>query len=1064
MRLTVMLLIAATLKVSAGATAQTVSLSARNVSMENVFSAVKKQTGYLFFYDRAMLRDTKPVNIQAQQQSLPDFLSEVFKGQPLDYTIKDKTIFIKRRDLPAAPAPQQQPVTGTVKDASGVPLIGVTVKVKGTHNGAITNTEGKFSIKAQPGDVLYITYVGFEPKEITVGNTTDFPVVLQAAVNALNETVVVAYGTTSKRFNTGSVTSIKANDIASNPVMDPLAALQARVPGLQINSTNGLPGAAFNVLIRGQNSVLQANQPLFIIDGVPFISDPLNEFTSANGKQSPLASINPADIERIDVLKDADATSIYGSRGANGVVLITTKRGKAGKTKTDFNVYTGAGKVVNMVDMLSTPQYLQMRREAFKNDNKTPDEETAPDLLLWDQQKTTDWQKLMIGNTAHLTEAQGSVSGGSTQTQFRLSGTYRKETTVMPNKLGITKGAGSLSADHSNKDGRFHIGAVVNYSSLRDNSIAASLASFTDQAPNYPIYDSLGGYYWTLNGLNPMAYLLRSSNARTNNLVAQSDIRYTPVPGLNLKANVGYTQTNMQQTLLLPGKSFNPNQGIGSSAQYGNTDVSTYIVEPQIDYTTTIAKGTLQLLAGGSWQQALRQGSWVIGEGYSSDAMLEDMSSAAKLTPKQTSYALYRYNAVFGRINYNWDEKYLVNATFRRDGSTRFGPGNRFGNFGAVGAAWIFSKESFIPEGSILSFGKLRASIGSSGNDNILDYAYLDAWSTTSLPYDGITGLTPARLANPEYHWETSHKKEVGLDLGFFKDRLLITADYYHNMSDNQLLDYKLSPQVGFPSVLRNFPAKVLNSGWEFEINSINIQRKAFTWRSSFNLTINKNELKEFPNIESSTYKDLLVVGKSLTIQKGFQFTGIDPQTGLALFRKADGSTNSTVYDPDDNIILGDKTPKFYGGLQNTFSYKGISLEFFFQFVKQEGGSFNYGYGLAPIGSGANQNLDALGRWTTPGQGASAPKATLGSGAANARSFALSSAQWGDASFIRLKNLSLRYDLSKYVQQWKLGGASIYGTAQNLFTITGYEGYDPETQGRSMPPLKSYTIGLQLSL
>lgn len=1059
-----MLLIAATLKVSAGATAQTVSLSARNVSMENVFSAVKKQTGYLFFYDRAMLRDTKPVNVQAQQQSLPDFLSEVFKGQPLDYTIKDKTIFIKRRDLPAAPAPQQQPVTGTVKDASGVPLIGVTVKVKGTNNGAITNTEGKFSIKAQPGDVLYITYVGFDPKEITVGNTTDYPVVLQAAVNALNETVVVAYGTTSKRFNTGSVTSIKANDIASNPVMDPLAALQARVPGLQISSTNGLPGAAFNVLIRGQNSVLQANQPLFIIDGVPFISDPLNEFTSANGKQSPLASINPADIERIDVLKDADATSIYGSRGANGVVLITTKRGKAGKTKTDFNVYTGAGKVVNQVDMLSTPQYLQMRREAYKNDNKTPEAESAPDLLKWDQQKTTDWQKLMIGNTSHVTEAQGSVSGGSTQTQFRLSGTYHKETTVMPNNLGMTKGAGSLSADHSNKDGRFHIGAVVNYSSLRDNSIAASLASFADQTPNFPIYDSTGGYYWPLEGMNPMAYLLRSSDTRTNNLVAQSDIRYTLLPGLNLKANLGYTQTNMRQTQLTPEKSNNPHQNIGSSANYGTRDASTYIIEPQIDYTTTIAKGTLQVLAGGTWQQAVRQGSWILGEGYASESMLENMSAAAKLTPRDNSYALYRYNAVFGRVNYNWDEKYLVNATFRRDGSTRFGPGNRFGNFGAVGAAWIFSKESFIPKNSVLSFGKLRASIGSSGNDNIGDYAYLDSWKNVTYPYDGVTGLYPTRIANPNYHWEVSRKKEVGLDLGFFQDRLLITADYYHNISDNQLLPYKLTPQTGFESVTRNFPAKVLNSGWEFEINSTNIQRKDFTWRTSFNFAVNKNELKEFPNIEASTYKDLLVVGQPLTIQKGFQFTGIDQQTGLALFRKADGTTTNLPADPDDNVILGNKTPKFYGGLQNAFSYKGISLEFLFQFVKQEGGAFNYGYGIPYIGSPANQNLDALNRWTAPGQETGIPKATVSTGAANYRAFALSSAQWGDASFIRLKNLSLRYDLSKYVQKWKLGGASIYGLAQNLFTITGYEGYDPETQGRAMPPVKTYTIGLQLSL
>ncbi|MGN7818558.1 TonB-dependent receptor [Chitinophaga sp. 22536] len=1064
MRLTVMLLIAATLKVSAGASAQTVSLSARNISMENVFTAVKKQTGYLFFYDRTLLRSTRPVSIQAQQQPLQDFLTEVFKDQPLDYTIKDKTVFIKRRDLPVSAPAVQAPVTGTVKDAAGVSLPGVTVKVKGTSTGTITDAEGKFSIKAHAGDVLVITYVGFEPKEITVGSSSTIPVELQPAVNALNETVVIAYGTTSKRFNTGSVSSVKAGDIAANPVMDPLSALQANVPGLLVTSSNGLPGSAFNISIRGQNSVLQANQPLFIVDGVPFITDPLNEFTSANGNQSPLASINPADIERIDVLKDADATSIYGSRGANGVVLITTKRGKAGKTKTEFNVYTGASKVVNMVDMLSTPQYVQMRKEAFKNDNKTYDTETAPDLTLWDQQKTTDWQKLMIGNTGHLTEAQGSVSGGNTQTQFRLGGTFRKETTVMPNNLGFTKGAGSFSIDHSNKDGRFHIGAVANYSTLRDNSIAASLAGFTDMIPNYPVYDSTGNYYWRPDGLNPMAFLLRSSDTRTNNLVAQTDIRYTLLPGLNLKANVGYTRSDMQQTQLVPLKSNNPNTTTTSMANYGNTQANTYIIEPQIDYTTHIGKGDLQVLVGGSWQEALRKGNWVVGEGYSSDAMLENMNAAAKLTSKSNTYALYRYNAVFGKVNYNWDEKYLVNATFRRDGSTRFGPGNRFGNFGAVGAAWIFSKESFMPKGSVLSFGKLRASIGTSGNDNIGDYKYLDSWTSTSFPYDGITGLTPSRLANPNYRWELSHKKEAALELGFFNDRLLINTNYYHNISDNQLLDYKLSPQTGFPSVTRNFPAKVLNSGWEFEVNTINIQRKDFTWNTSFNMSINKNELKEFPNIESSSYKDLMVVGKPLTIQKGFQFAGIDPQTGLALFQSTKGGTTTTPSEPDDFVVLGNKLPKFFGGLQNSFSYKGISLQFLFQFVKQEGTSFNYGYGIPYIGSASNQSLYALDRWTAAGNNAGVPKATVGSGAANFRSYAISTEQWGDASFIRLKNLSLRYDLSKYVQKWKLAGASVYGLAQNLFTITGYEGYDPETQGRMMPPLKTYTIGLQLSL
>ncbi|WP_165798321.1 TonB-dependent receptor [Chitinophaga costaii] len=1069
MRLTLVLMIVATLKVSAGVFAQTVSVSVKNASIEEVLSMVKRQTGYLFFYDRDLLRTVKPVTIKADRTTLPLFLAAVFKDLPLDYVIKDKTIFIKKKIQPAtstlpatASEAVQGPISGWVKDASGTPLIGVTIKIKGTSTGAITDPQGQFTINAKPGDRLVISYVGYATTEVGVGNGP-LQITLQAQTSGLDETVIIGYGTTSKRNNTGSVSSLKAADIADQPVLDPLAAMQGRISGLFITSSSGLPGSNFKVVLRRQSSILNPNDPLYIIDGVPYYSEPLNQFTSANGKQSPLASINPSDIERIDVLKDADATAIYGSRGANGVILVTTKKGKAGHTRTSFNVYTGASQVVNTVDMLNTPQYVQMRKEAYANDNKTYDAESAPDLTIWNQQKTTDWQKFIIGSTAHTTEAQGSVSGGNEQTQFLLSGTYHKETTVMPGSLGFQRGSAHFNLNHTNENGRFNVTASLNYNASTDRSLASDLTSFYNMSPNYPLYDSTGAYYWFSNLQNPQAYLLRKSEVRTNNLVANSTLRYTLLPGLNLKANLGYNRTDMKQTQLYPNATFNPMTSTGSMSYFGNSDVESYIVEPQVDYNKKIAKGDLQVMVGGTWQQSIRQGQSVIATGFSSDALLGDQQAASLITPKPSMYNFYRYTSIFGRINYNWEEKYLLNATFRRDGSTRFGPGNRFGNFGAIGAAWIFSKEAFIKEGSFLSFGKLRASIGVAGNDNIGDYQYLDSWTSNAYPYDGVSGLSPSRLPNPNYKWEENNKKEVGLELGFLKDRILFNTNFYYNISDNQLVDYALSPQVGFPSITANLPAKVMNSGWEFEVNTINIQHKEFTWRTSANVSINKNKLKSFPNIESSSYKDQYVVGKPLSIVKGYQFMGLDPQTGRANF-STHGDAPDAPTEYDDYVILGKQSPDFYGGLQNSFSFKGFTLDFLLQFVKQEGPGIDYGYGVSAIGALANQDLRALDRWQHAGQATSVPAATTTDGTANFQAYSLSSANWDDASYIRLKNVALHYDLSKYTRRWKITNVNVYATAQNLFTITNYSGMDPETQGTVMPPLKTYTIGLQFSL
>lgn len=1063
MKLTVLLVIVACLKVSAGSYAQSVSASLKNAPLEEVFATVKKQTGFLFFYDREMLAATKPVTIRANNLALPDFLRAVFRDQPLDYTIKDKTIFLKRKPAPAE-VQQQQPVTGLVKDKDGEALIGVSVKVKGTSTGVVTGTDGTFSISAKAGDVLAFTYIGFEPQEVAISARLQLSVIMQPAVSALDEAVIIGYGATVRRKNTGSISTVQSKDIGSQPVLDPLAALQGRVAGLMITSSNGLPGSTFSVMLRGRNSIDGKNDPLYIIDGVPFVSDYLNQFISANGNQSPLASINPADIERIDILKDADATAIYGSRGANGVILITTKKGKAGKTEFNFSVAGGGSKVVNTLDMLNTEEYVKMRKEAFANDNKTYDEVSAPDLTIWDQTGGTDWQQVMLGNTAQFTEAQGSISGGNAQTRFLLSGTYNYQTTVLPNSAPFKRGSAHFNVDHTAFDGRFNITASLNYSNIRDRSIPSDVTSFYNLAPNYPKYDPDGKYYWFNNVMqNPLALGDRTSDNRTNNLVANSTVRYTLLPGLNIKANLGYTKTDMKQTQTYPFIAQNPLTSTGSFSYFGNGDVSSWIIEPQVDYTRNIAKGTLQLLAGATWQQDVREGSSVNAENYPSDALLTDIKAAGKLTSTRPStYNFYRYTSGFGRITYNWDEKYIVNASFRRDGSTRFGPDYRFGNFGAFGAAWVFSKEGFFPQNKVVSFGKLRTSFGKTGNDRIEDYRYLDSWVTSSFPYDGQPGLVPARLPNATYRWEENKKLEAALELGFLGDRILLNTNFYRNISDNQLLRFPLSSQTGFEYYTANFPATVLNTGWEFELSSVNIEGRDFRWKTNFNLTFNKNELKEYPGIEASAYKDQYVVGQSLSIIKGYQFTGIDPETGVPQFLDIDGIPG--ISENSDYVILGKTMPDYYGGLQNSFSYKGLELDFLIQFVKQEGRLLNYGYMSQPYGSLNNKDKSALDRWQQKGDVTTVPRATTVAGDVQYDIYRLSSIMWGDASYIRLKTLGLRYNLSNLLQRYKVNNVSVYVSGQNLLTFTDYDGFDPETQGLAMPPMKTITAGLKLTL
>ena len=1069
-----------------------ISISINNVKLEEAISQLEAKSGYHFLYNSTLINTEQRVSAVLNNATITEVLNSLFRGTDIKYKIDDKQVILYLNSSTEAtiesaatssgsrPKPQvadgntttktisQYIIRGNVKSREdGQPQEFISVVVKGGQQFASTDAGGNYTINVNSkDDVLVFSMVGFNTLEEPIRGRDIVDVELEPEANLLDNAVVIGYGRTTQRMNTGAVSSVSTKVISEQTVAEPLAVMQGRVSGLFISSSSGMPGSEYNIQLRGLSSIDAGTQPLFIIDGVPFISESLSQFSAAGGNQSPLSSINPSDIERIDVLKDADATAIYGSRGGNGVILITTKSGRSGKTKIDFEIYSGIGKVSRKVDMLNPDQYRELRQEAFANDGVTPDATTAPDILEWGN-KTTDWQKYLIGETASHTDAKLSISGGSERTSFLLSGTYRYQSNVMVGNGKYDRAAAHFNVNHRSKDDRFVLTAVANYSTDNNTSAYTSLAQYYNLPPNLPMYDSNNNLYWYGNTMNPIALTKQNYSAKTNNLIGNATAKYTILKGLEAKVSLGYNYTTMDQMQTFPEVSFNPATYVSSYSYFGNSRSTSYIIEPQATYTRTLWGGVLSALVGATWQESHLKGNHIEGKGYSNDNLLESMKAASTLTVRSATDRLYKYQSVFGRLNYIWQDKYLLNLTYRRDGSSRFGPGNRFGDFGAVGAGWIISNEPFMSKIlPVMNFTKLRASYGVTGNDQIGDYAYLDSWSSNSFSYSGISGLSPARLSNDKYKWEENRKFEVGLELGFLDNRIFFKTDYYLNRTNNLLINFSLSTQTGFSSYVANLPAEVENTGWEFDVNGTILQGQFLKWESGLNLTIPKNKLLKYPDLENSSYAYEYIIGQPVDIVKGYHFLGVDPQTGIAQFLDIDKSGSLT--DPEDFVNFGSPSPKLYGGFWHTLKYKNLELNFLLQFVKQDGPSINYGYMASPNGSLANSTTEALDRWRKPGDITSVPRASATSsneGYTSYRSYyRLSDAVWGDASYIRLKNLTLSYDLSNWAQRIKLSRLQVYIQAQNLFAITNYIGFDPETQGLNLPLLRTFSIGLRMSL
>jgi TonB-linked SusC/RagA family outer membrane protein len=1099
MKLTMLLLTICLLQVSAATKAQ-ITLNEKNMPLQKALKSISKQSGFDFIYSDQDLSAAKPVTLSLNNATLETALKLCFENQPLLYMIEDKTVMVKKKEenlLDKLKSALNIPitVTGKVLDETNQPMPGVTVKEKGTNNVVITDAKGVFYISVPDNNTLLIfSYIGFETRELSAKEIpTGSSITLKASVNNLNEVVInKGYYNEKQRFSVGDVTRVSGEDISKQPVTDPLLALQGRVPGLYISQTSGIPGSYSTILLRGQNSLpngkpVTVNDPFFIVDGVPYNSASLtstdigggavgNPFYGRGQGLSPFNSLNPSDIESIEVLKDADATAIYGSRGSNGVILITTKRGKAGETKVDLDVSSGVSAVANQVPLLNTQQYLQMRHEAFKNDGRTPNSTQYDINGFWDTTRYTNWQKVLTGNLAQYTNAQASVSGGNANTQFRVDGGYSKQGTVFPGDYGDQKASLHFNINNTSNNQKFKMQLTGSYVNDNSNLPSVDFTQFITLPPDAPaIYNADGSLNWALQGggrtwNNPLAGTHLQYKAGTDNLVGNMVLSYQLTPDLQLKSSFGYTHAQMNQSQLQFSSASPPPFNISPSSRsnyFATTDFKSWIIEPQINYHKEVDKFVIDALLGTTFQENTQNSSSRIASGFSSDELVTDPAAASFSYLGGYSASQYKYNALFGRISARWKDRYLLNITARRDGSSRFGPDKQFGNFGAIGAGWIFTEDPFIKNllPSWIDFGKLRGSYGITGNDQIGDYQFLSTYSVNTPTYQGYPTLLPTALTNPNFAWERDKKLEGGIELGFLRDRINLSVNYYRNRTDNQLVGYSLPSITGFGSVQANLPATIQNTGWEFSLSTVNVKTKDFTWNSAFNLSIPQNKLLAYPGIENSSYAYQYSVGKSLFTRYWNHYTGVDPQTGLYTFANKDGSGNPNFL--TDRVFTKPVTQTFYGGFQNSFRYKGWELDVLLQFTKQTG--YNYLYAFpGPTGKAFNEPVAVLDRWQNPGDHVNTQQftQTYGSNAGNAYSnLTQSDAIISDASFIRLKSLSLLYQFpADWIKKWGVRSTALFIRGENLLTITKYQFLDPETQSLGLPPLRVITAGIHVSL
>jgi len=1122
MKLTTFLLLTVLLQASAKSFGQ-VTLNEQNVPLEKILKSIKKQTGYAVFYDYNQIQDVK-VSIQVTNVSVDQALAICCKDLPVSFEIIDNNITLKKKDesflsklLDAVRLPID--IHGTVTDENG-PIAGVTVHVKGRAQLTATDETGKFRLSVNVNDILVFTYVGYKTQEVIVKDDTPLKIRLEKDIALLDQVAVVGigYGTVQKKDLTGSVSVVDVQDVQDVPFGTIDNALAGKAAGVEVTKTDGSPGGAVRIRIRGSSSILGGNDPLYVIDGVPVevqsnylspgydIPSPTgNALTNnqgaggglsggslatafVNGLNS-LGGLNVDDIESISILKDASSTAIYGSKAANGVVIITTKKGKKDMKPVITASYYSTVSTAITPDVLDAAQYRLLVTEAAQND--ADERNAAGDALppntsaiLNDPSSyfgaaNTNWIK-DVTRTTVADNAELAVQGGGNSSSYFNSISYNSTPGVVDGtdyqrvsgKINLENGIGPRF--------RFITNVILGYTNqdIGDGAYMQAIKARPDYAP----YDASGNYvnFSTTgnSGQNPLALVSATNNAKTTSLIGSISAIYDITKALQFKSTASlnmqdynqrnYTPSYLETVDFYAGNA--SNDGIGSNS---NSRLTDWFLENTLTYNKKLDKNnTIDLLAGTSYETTKASFFTATAGGYPNDNVLTSLSSAVTplyVSGDEPSMPQSYLLSFYVRANYSYKDKYLLTFTGRSDGSSKFGPNNKFGYFPSGAIAWRISQENFLKDIKWIDDIKLRGSYGLTGNQNIGNQMYRTLYSPYS--YAGSSALVPTQLGDEGIKWESTNEADGGIDISLFENRLSATVDYYNKQTNGALLSLPVVSSSSYSSVLSN-AAGIKNTGVEVSLQGDIIRTNIFKWSASVNLTWNNSlvtrldanaDLTQIGDLTGLEYGNTaLIQGKPLGLITGYTVTGIiKTQEQLDAYKAKLGyyaaylypylgigdpmykltTTSPTDNAPDYNTIIANAAPKYFGGITQSFSYKKFDLQFYFTF--SEGGKLLWSDHITSVEFNGTSNADVsiLSRYTPSNTNTDEPRLIL-----NDEPYYKSNLDVFSSSYLKLRTLTLNYHFYKspWMQKAGLKTAELFASATNLFTITKYPGPDPE--------------------
>ncbi len=977
-------------------------------------------------------------------------------------------------------AAQQRSLNGRVTDREqGTPIPGVNVSVKGSTIGTSTDDQGGFVLQGvSDGDVVRFSFVGYEPHEVTLQSQTTLDIALVTSTNVLEEMVVVGYGQQKKRNLTGSVASVGSEEIAKTTLQDPISILQGRAAGVQITSNSGAPGGEMTIRVRGNSSLNSGNNPLIVVDGIPIESGSLSNL---NGSEhfglNPLADINPDDIASIEILKDAASTAIYGSRAANGVVMITTKRGAEGKAQITANLTSGFSELTRKLSVLNASQYREAIIDSYLNAPNPEDPFwTILDSLSAMNNGDVDWQSELM-RTAGQHKVDFAIRGGSEKTKYAWSNSYLDQDGVILNS-NYKRITSRLNVDFVATD-RLTIGQSISFTNATNNRINAggvgNLSVIRELLVRPPIMSmylpdgSLNGY--SLGRRNPVGIALYATHLnKSNRIIGSEYLEYKLLEGLTFRSNLNFDFTAMKEDEFMPSildyrEGYNTG-GVRSinNLTWGNENILRYNRVFNNDHN-------FGALAGFSFQNWKYERTGLNGSFFPSDdirtlnaaSVISNKDANGEDISRESAHAMLSY---FGRVSYDYQGKYLAEANLRADGSSRFGRDRRFGYFPSASVGWRFSQEGFLNSSKVLSDGKLRFSIGTTGNEAIGDYTSQGEFEVGT-NYLDYSGASPSVMPNSGLTWETTTQYNAGLDLAFLANRFILNADVYLKDTRDLLYAVPIPGTTGFSYITQNI-GRIENRGVEISLTSRNLVG-TFSWNTNLNVSANRNKVKELPQelltngfIQNGTYH-ILKEGLPIGVFYGWRFDGVyardeDNARGLThgalgpVFKGGDpiwhDLNDDGIINPDDRQIIGYAEPKFFGGISNDFSYKNFSLNVLFQF--SYGGQLysEINHQRNAVVRYNNLSTDALRRWRQQGDITDYPKPVRDD---PMQTDSRVQSRWvEDGSYIKLKNVNLRYAFAPtLINRIGLRSLDAFVTATNLITWTRYTGFDPDVNSYS---------------